>query len=65
MLDSRVAIHPHELGAKLWTELLFQQRPVRDELGDHDDSPGGLRQNRAGPLHGQRTSVTCFVVKGQ
>jgi hypothetical protein len=43
MLDSSLAVHPHEFGAQLRRELPFQRRPVRDKFNGHGDTPVGLR----------------------
>jgi hypothetical protein len=44
MLDSTLAVHPHEFGAQLRRELLFQRRPVRDQFDGHGNTPVGLSQ---------------------
>jgi hypothetical protein len=43
MLYSALVEHPHEFGAQLRRELLFQRRPVRDQFDGHGDTPVGLR----------------------
>jgi hypothetical protein len=43
MLDSALAMHPHELRAQRWRELSFQRRPIGEQFDRHGDTPLGLR----------------------